>query len=181
MAEMNPGVLPPPSPEQRRIAAGQFERANQVIAKGDHDYGIRLLLSCCKLDPGNLTFRQTLRRTEKARFKNNMRGGWPAWLRNWPAKVRLRAARRAEEWLKVIEHGERVLVRNQWDTGTQLEIANAAEELGLVDMAIWTADQARQKNPRDVRVNRKLAQLFEKRGNFTQAMALWNLILQVKP
>jgi len=181
MAETDSGVLPPPSPEQRRIAAGQFERANQVIAKGDHDYGIRLLISCCKLDPGNLTFRQTLRRTEKTKYKNNLRGGFLARWLSWPARARLRGARRAHEWVKVMEYGEEVLMRNPWDTATQLGIAHAADMLGLLDMAIWTVDQARQKNPRDVRVNRTLAQLFEKRGNFTQAIALWNLILQVNP
>ena len=37
--------LPPPSPDHRRVAAGQFDRANQVIATGNFDYGIRLLLS----------------------------------------------------------------------------------------------------------------------------------------
>jgi tetratricopeptide (TPR) repeat protein len=181
MPETDHGALPPPSPDQRRIAAGQFERANQVIAKGDHDYGIRLLLSCSRLDPGNLTFRQTLRRTEKTKFKNNLRGGWLAWLFNSPARSRLRRARRAKEWVKVMEYGEQILVRNPWDTPAQLEIANAADTLGLLDMAIWTVDQARQKNPRDSKVNRTLAQLFEKRGNFTQAIALWNLILQVNP
>jgi tetratricopeptide (TPR) repeat protein len=181
MAETEYGVLSPPTPEQRRIAAGQFERANQVIAKGDHDYGIRLLLSCCQLDPGNLSFRQTLRRTEKTKYRNNMRGGWLAWLFTWPARARIRSARRACDWLKVLGQGERVLVRNPWEITTQLEMANAAENLGLLDMGIWIVDQARQKNPRDARVNRKLAQLFEKRGNFTQAMALWNLVLQVNP
>ena len=37
--------VPSPTPEQHRIAAGQFERANQVVATGDYDYGIHLLLA----------------------------------------------------------------------------------------------------------------------------------------
>ena len=77
----DPGV-PSPGPEQHRVAAGQFERANQVIAKGDFDYGIGLLLSCCKLDPTNLVYRQALRRTQKLKHKNNLRGHWLAWLTN---------------------------------------------------------------------------------------------------
>ena len=85
-------ILPSPSPEHRRVAAGQFERANQVIAKGDFDYGIRLLLSCCKLDPANLVYRQALRRTQKLKHKNNLRGHWLAWLTNAPAKARIKKA-----------------------------------------------------------------------------------------
>src|SRR6266446_1598762 len=116
-------ILPSPSPEHRRVATGQFERANQVIASGDYDYGIRLLLSCCKLDPANLVYRQKLRRTQKLKYNNNLRG----------------------DWLAVLEHGEQVLVRNPWDVGTQMAMADAAEVLGLLDLAVWNLEQARQK------------------------------------
>ena len=63
MADQDAPSVPSPSPEHRRVAAGQFERANEVIATGNYDYGIRLLLDCCKLDPANLNYRLTLRRT----------------------------------------------------------------------------------------------------------------------
>src|SRR5713226_7316352 len=74
MASNDATHLPPVTPDHRRAAAGQYERANQVIATGNFDYGIQLLLSCCKLEPANLIYRQNLRRTEKARYKNNLRG-----------------------------------------------------------------------------------------------------------
>ena len=104
----------------------QFERANQVVATGNYDYGIRLLLSCCKLDPGNLIYRQTLRRTEKAKYRNNLRGHWLAWLTNWPGKARVKATLRSADYLKVLEQGEAVLARNPWDIGAQLDMAGAA-------------------------------------------------------
>src|SRR6476660_8564434 len=110
MVHSNPSILPPPNPEHRRIATGQFERANQVVASGNYDYAIRLLLSCCKLDPANLIYRQTLRRTEKAKYHNNLRGHWLAWLTNWPAKTRVGAALRGAVYLKVLALGEEILV-----------------------------------------------------------------------
>src|SRR5262249_55592917 len=140
-----------------------------------------LLLSCCKLDPANLIYRQALRRTEKTKYQNNLRGHWLAWLTTAPAKAKIKAARRAHDWLRALELGEQVLVPNPWDTGTRLARGEAAETLGLLEVAIWTVDQARQKNLRDVKGNRTLAALFEKRGNFTQAMALWSLILKDHP
>jgi tetratricopeptide (TPR) repeat protein len=181
MAHSETHLLPAPNPEHRRAAAGQFERANQVIATGNYDYGIRLLLSCCKLDPGNLIYRQALRRTEKAKYRDNMRGAWWAWLLNFPNKARLRSALRGEEYARVLEVGEDILVRNPWDVPTQLAMAEAADALGLLDMAIWTLEQARQKNHRDIPVNRRLAQLYERRGNLSQAMALWGVIQKVDP
>src|SRR6185437_9151014 len=81
----------------------------------------------------------------------------------------------------VLEYGERILKRNPWDVGAQMDMADAAEVLDLLDMAIWNLEQARQKQALHVPLNRALAHLYEKRGNFTQAIALWELIRKVKP
>src|SRR5579871_1400526 len=113
MADPNPSSLPTVTPEQRRICAAQFERANQVIASGNYDYGIQLLISCCKLDPANIIYRQTLRRTEKTKFRNNLRGSRFAWLTTSAARARIKAAKRGRNYVKVLEHGEEVLARNQ--------------------------------------------------------------------
>jgi tetratricopeptide (TPR) repeat protein len=181
MPDSNASSLPSPSAEHRRIAAGQFDRANQVIATGNYDYGIRLLLSCCKLDPGNLTFRQALRRTEKTKYKNNLRGSWLAWLTTSTTRAKLKTSRQRRDHLRVLELAESVLAKNPWDTGAQMDQAEAAEALGLRDLAIWTLEQARQKNPRDLTLNRALARLYERRGNFTQAIALWDMIRKAAP
>ena len=181
MASHDVSHLPPIAPEHRRAAAGQYERANQVIATGNFDYGIQLLLSCCKLDPANLIYRQALRRTEKAKYKNNLRGSLLAGLRTWAIRTKIKASRRGRDYLKVLEHGEKVLAYNPWDTGTQMEMAEAADALGLLDLAVWSLEQTRQKSPQDLSVNRALARMYEKRGNFTQAIALWELIRRAAP
>jgi tetratricopeptide (TPR) repeat protein len=181
MADKEPRQLTPPTPEQRRVAAGQFERANQVISTGNHDYGIQLLMSCCHLDPGNLLYRHTLRKTEKAKYNNNLKGSRLAVLTTSGTKTRLKAAKAARDYLKVLEYGEEILARNPWDTGTQMAMSEAAEALGLMDIAVFSLDQARQKDPKDATVNRAMARLFEKRGNFTQAIGLWELVRKADP
>jgi tetratricopeptide (TPR) repeat protein len=181
MTKRHVSILPPVTAEHRRIAAGKFDRANQVVSTGNHDYGIHLLLDCCKLDPSNLIYRQALRRTQKAKFRNNMRGSLFARWTSWPLRARMKAALRAGDYIKVLEYGERILTKNPWDLGAQMDMSDAAEVLGLLDLAIWNLEQARQKSAFDVRLNRALAHLYEKRGNFTQAIALWELIRKVKP
>lgn len=181
MAAPDDSLVPAPSPEHRRIVAAQFERANQVIATGNYDYGIQLLLNCCKLDPANLIYRQALRQTEKVKYQNNLKGSKLSLLTNSAAKAKLLAYKKTKDHLKVLEYGEEVLTRNPWDTGVQLDMADAAEALGLKDLAIWTLEQARQKNPKDVTVNRWLARLYEQRGNFTHAINLWELIRAADP
>src|SRR5262245_44935629 len=181
MAKPPASPLPPPSPEHRRVAAGKFERANQVVATGHYDYGIHLLLDCCELDPGNLLYRQALRRTEKAKYRNNLRGSRFAWLTTWLVRARLRAALQAGDYREVLRQGERLLTRNPWDVHAQRAMAEAACALGLLDLAIWNLEQARHKQPRDPGLNRALARLYEVRGNFTQAMALWELVGKTDP
>src|SRR5262245_35634174 len=92
MVEREPSPLLTITPEQRRVAVGQFERANQVIATGNFDYGIQLLLNCLKLDPTNLIYRRTLRQTEKTKFKNNLRGSTLAVITTSKAKAQLKVS-----------------------------------------------------------------------------------------
>jgi tetratricopeptide (TPR) repeat protein len=181
MANSSSSSLPPLNPEHRRVAISQFEHSNQAVATGNYDYAVRLLMSCCKLDPGNLIYRQTLRRTEKAKYKNNLRGAVLSWLTTWPGKARVKTALKTGDYLGVLEHGERVLARNPWDVGAQMDMAEAADALGQLDLAVWLLEQARQKTQTSAALNRALARLYEKRGNFSQAIALWNLVRKVRP
>lgn len=167
--------------EQRRIATQQYERARQAIAAGNPDYAIELLCTCCKLDPANLIYRRMLRQTQKAKFHNNLRGSLFAFLTTAPAKAHLRVALQARHYFKALECGEDVLSRNPWDTGTQLAMATAADRAGLTEVAAFILEQARQKNPKNRYVNRPLALLYEKLGNFNQAIVMWDLVYKANP
>src|SRR5712692_4814431 len=174
-------ILAPPTPEHHRIAAEQFHRANQVLESGNHDYAIQLLLACCKLEPANLIYRKALRQTQKAKFKNNLRGSTLSKLTTSPGKARLMGAKRARDYLRVLETGEEILSQNPWDTKVQLDMAEAADMLGIIDVGIWLLLQAREKDSKDLTVNRALARLCEKRGNFMEAVKLWELVRQTNP
>ena len=174
-------TVPSPTAEQRRIAQESFNRARDAITGRHLDYGIALLLTCCRLDPANFFYRQTLRKTQKDKYGNNLRGSRFAFLSTPRWKTRVRSAKRGREYLKVLEFAENVLCRNPWDLGTQLDMAEAFDALGLNDLAVFTLDQARQKYPRDATLNRALARLFEKRGDFQKAIVLWQVVRETNP
>lgn len=176
-----PPTVPSPTAEQRRIAQDSFNRAKDAITGGHLDYGITLLLTCCRLDPANFFYRQTLRKTQKEKFGNNLRGSRFAFLTTPRWKTRVKSAKRGREYLKVLEYAENVLCRNPWDLATQLDMAEAFDALGLNDLAVFTLDQARQKYPRDATLNRALARLFEKRGDFQKAIVLWQVVKETNP
>ena len=54
-----------------------------MISGGNFDYGVALLLDCCRLDPANYFYRQALRQAQRASYQGNMRGHWLAWLTTW--------------------------------------------------------------------------------------------------
>lgn len=177
MAERQSTQSPPsPTPDQRRVAAENFERARQVLQSKNFDYAIQLLRTCCKLDPGNFLFRQSLRRAQKEKFGNNLRGSRFGFLSTPGAKAKVKAAKASGDYLRVLECGEDVLGKNPWDLGVQMDMAEAFEALGLTDLAVYSLDQARQKYPKDATLNRALARLFEKRGDFQKAIVLWRLV-----
>ncbi len=173
--------LQAPTAERRRIAAGKFERANQVAATNNFDYAIKLLIECCQLDPANLIYRKALRQTQRAKHGNNQRGSTLALLTTGPQKLRLQAARRSGDHLKALEHAEHILVKNPWDVGAQLALAETFDDLKLPDQAIWCLEMARQTTPDNKKVNRLLARLYERRGNFAQAIALWEWLRKKDP
>ena len=139
------------------------------------------MLECCRLDPANLLYRQALRRAQKAGLGNRRRAGWLARLRTWPLRARLRVARRAGRYVEMLHLGERILARDPYDAVVQVVMAGAAEALSLPELAVWCLEQARQADPDDPDVNRRLARLYERRGHFTQARELWALVRKAAP
>jgi tetratricopeptide (TPR) repeat protein len=181
MAGPERGRVSPPNPEQIRVATAQFERAQQVVAAGDLEYAIGLLRTCCQIDPANLVYRQTLRRTVRAKYKNNQRGAWLAWLWNIPARWRLKRCLHREDHLGALDVAEQVLARNPWDVGAQIDLAVAAQALELLEMATWSLEQARSRQPKNLKLLERLAHLYEEQSNFQQATALWQQVQKVSP
>jgi tetratricopeptide (TPR) repeat protein len=173
--------VPGPTPEQQRVAMGQFQRAQQVLVTGDLDYVIQLLSTCCKLDPLNFTYRRELRKAEKKKYKDNKKGSKTALFKMPGLRARLKKALLTKNYLQALEIGEEGLKVNPWDTAIQLDMATAAEALGMLDVAIHIALEAREVAEMDPVVNRAAARLCEKTGRYGQAAKLWELVRLKKP
>jgi serine/threonine protein kinase len=173
--------LSPLTPEQRNAAMGQFERATEAIASRQRDYARHLLFSCCKLDPGNLVFRQALRRFLQAEEMLRRRRGPLSWLATWVLRAKLKTAKQTREYLKVLEYGERLLARQQGDAGASVDMAEAAEALGLLPLAVWLLEQAWKRDRSPPLLSRALAQLHERQGNYGRAGLLWKSLAEANP
>ena len=74
MPDRSTPTVSTPTAEQRKIAHDNFDRAKQVLATGNFDYGIDLLMTCCRLDPASVPFRTALRKAQKDKYGNDLRG-----------------------------------------------------------------------------------------------------------
>jgi len=177
----SPEPLPKLTPEQRQNVAKSFMRAKQVLASGNLDYAIELLIDCCKRDPASIPFRQELRRSEKLKYKDNKKGKPLAFLSTWRSSLTMETAFKRSKPLNALEAAEEILRHNPWHSRAHIVSAASFEKLGLNDLALWTLDQARQIDDKNPVINRLMAQMFEARGQFNQAMALWKLVAQKLP
>jgi tetratricopeptide (TPR) repeat protein len=173
--------LPQPTPEEQRVAMGQFQRAQQVLFTGDLDYVIQLLSTCCKLDPLNFTYRRELRKAEKKKYKDNKKGSKTAIFKMPGIRMRMKTALQTKKYKQALDIGEEALRVNPWDTAIQLDMATAADAMGMTDVALHIAWEAREANEMDPVVNRAAARLCEKTGRYAEAAKLWELVRLRKP
>ncbi len=173
---------PTPSDPGRRQAAQQcFIRAQEVIKKGDYKYAITLLKDACKLAPEQLVYRQMLRMAAKKKFDNNKHGSRFAAVTTVTSRAGVKAAKAKKEYPRALECCEDCLSENPWDSGILLEVAMICEELGWLEMGIWSAESALERDVMDATVNRALAKLYERHGAFTKAMDCYERVKKACP
>ncbi len=166
--------------EQLRAAEELYLHAREILRRGDPSYALQLLLSCCKLDPGNIAHRELLRLTSRA-TASRQPPGWMDSLSNRSARSRLRSARRAGEHRKVLEYGEELLLRMPADVSVQLDMAESAEALGLYAMATWLLEEARRQSSRSKLIDQTLARLAQRLDRLGIASAVEAHLRQAKP
>jgi tetratricopeptide (TPR) repeat protein len=184
-ASVSPDQDSPLSPsvttQQSQLAKRHFEQAQQALAHGHREYALELLLDGCKLDPARLPYRQALRLAQRTIHQDIREVGRLDWLTGLFIRTALTVARQAGRPLKVLEYGEKLLTRNPWDIEVQIDMAEAAERLGLTSLALWILEQAWNKEMHTPALDRALARLYERRGLYAEAAKLWKLVLRADP
>jgi serine/threonine protein kinase len=167
--------------EQVRAAAGQYDRSRQAREAGNEEYALELLLSCCKLDPSELRYREALREVSQFLVEQSRTKHRPGALSALATRTRFHAARHRQDHRKVLEHGETLLLRDPADVGIQADMAEAADELGLPAIAIWMLEQAHEQVPDNMDITRRLARLYERQRRLPLAIELWQAIHKADP
>jgi serine/threonine protein kinase len=169
------------SDDGRRIVEGQFQHATHAIASGNYDYGMMLLLNCCRLEPGNLQFHEALYQGQHARAGARHLRAW----RMLPAQLALKAWLKISQWrrqpLSVLACARQLLTCNPDDLATQLDMARAARDAGFTDLAAWLFETALTHHPGNMRIKRSLADVLEEQGENVRALELWEAVAAADP
>ncbi len=152
----------------------------EAARKGNFEYAIQLLREACSACPDSLIYRRALRATQRQRYGNKPPGRLKA-VATLGARARLRTHLARGDLAKALEACEDILTSNPWDVGVLVQQAEILDRMGHLDAAVWTAEIAVQTDPDDVAANRLLAVLYEKRGEYSRAIACWQRVQKACP
>jgi tetratricopeptide (TPR) repeat protein len=171
------------SVDRARLRAQKlFETGNEATLKNNHDYAIQMYREALKIDPDNLTFRQSLRGVERRRFNNDpSKVGKLVGARNQPIRMRASSARNKGRWLESIEHCEDAFVHNPWDHHAAMIAAEAAEGLEKPALARWFLESVAAQGLEDVHYLRHLAHAYELTQDFERAINCWEKVRKLAP
>ncbi|MCC6416954.1 MAG: hypothetical protein IT429_01755 [Gemmataceae bacterium] len=181
MAEKHTPPPPTPGAPVNRVAVDAFKHAEKSLARGDYDYGLRLLRDCCQLDPLNLRYRQALRAAESKRAGANSPASPLVFFTTAVPRLKLRIARWRRDYLRVLDFAERILSRNPRDVSVHLALVEAFVNLDAPLHAVWALEEAHRQAPRNLKILRTLAQHYEGTARFKPAIAVWETIRKLAP
>ena len=174
------------SPEEqrkRKIASDCFNRATQAMAKQNWDYAVEMFITCVKMVPDNLMYRQSLRGCARKKYKDNKSGASMAFLKLSGIRSRIKKARSAKNWADMDTAAEEGLTVNPWDGQFNADLGEATAERGFLEIATFAYETATSPDcsPENKDFLTALAGAYEMRRNYTAAIATLDKVMKLDP
>lgn len=159
-----------------------FVYGHDAVRKGNYDYAIQMYRDACRLEPVNLSFRQSLRAAQRLKYDNDpAKVGRLASAKTHSHKSKARAAKAKDQWIQAFEHLEDAFAINPWDVSACIEASEAAVELKAPLMAKWLMESVLNQGKEDIAFLRQLALVYKANNDFEHAIQCLELIRRVKP
>ena len=125
---MSGGGYSPEEQRKRKLASDCLKRATEAMAKQNWDYAVEMFATAVKMVPDNLMYRQSLRGSERKKYKDNKSGASMAFLKLSGIRSRIKKARGAKNWADLDLAAEEGLAVNPWDAHFNADLGEAARE-----------------------------------------------------
>ncbi len=158
-----------------------FQTGNDAALKSNLDYAIQMYREACKVEPGNLTFRQALRGVQRRKFNNEpSKVGRLVGARTQPIRMRARSATGKGNFAQALDLCEEAFIHSPWDVGAARDASDAAEGLGLKVLSQWLLESV-QAVATDAEFFRHMAHVYETNCVWPKAIACWEKVKKLSP
>lgn len=158
-----------------------WKKGTEAMSKENWDYAIEMFGKAVEFVPDNLAYRQTLRGVEYRKYGNNKSGAKMAGMKLMGIRGRIKRHRMKNEWPAVDRIAEEGLTVNPWDAHLNADMAEACKNQGFEEVAIFGYQKALEMEPDNKEYNRALAELLERRGDYSNAVKCWERIQKIDP
>jgi len=173
---------PRTDPKDIQRAESFFQYGNDAAAKGNFPYAIDMYKNACQIAPLELKYRQGLRAAERRSFGNEpSKVGRLVGAKLQPIRLKIRAAKSRGHWPSVLEHCEEAFVHHPWDVGTSRDFAEAAVELGALDLARWAMESVQVQAAEDAPFWKHMAKVYETCQDYKRAILCWERVKRITP
>lgn len=169
------------SDRNKKIAADCWRRGNEALSKENWDYSIEMFTTATKLDPGALLYRQTKRGAERKKYGDNKSGSKMGVLKLAGIKTKIKNSRRKKDWAAVDQLAEEGLSLNPWDAVLNAEMAEACQNQGFEDAAIFGFKMAIENDKSNKTYYTNLGELLEEKREFKSARECWEMAFKLDP
>ena len=168
-------------PRLAKIANDCWRKGNEAIPKENWDYAIDMYGKAVQIAPANLTYRQSLRATERKKYKDNGTGASMAGMRLMTTRGKVKKAQMSKDWKGLADAAEEGLQVNPWDLQLNAALGDACKELNYDDVAIFCYEEVLKLDPMNVAVNKSLGEILERRGEYDRAVQCWERVVKAEP
>ena len=169
------------APDKKKIAGDCWRKGSEAMSKENWDYAIDMFGKAVALVPDNLVYRQTLRGVETRKYNNNGSGAKMAGVKLVGARGKVKKARIKQNWAEVDRAAEEGLTINPWDAHLNAEVGEACREQGFIDVALFGFQKAIDADPNNIDYLKSCAALYEKRGEYPEAVKCWERVRKIDP
>jgi len=169
------------SQDRSKIAADCWRRGTEVAVKEQWEYAIEMLSKSVMLAPENLIYRQTLRGLEYKKYHGNKKGAKMGKMKLMGIRGKIKKARMSKDWKAIDRLAEEGLSINPWNAQLNASQAEACLNIGYQEIADFAYRNALEIEPENIKYLRSLGKLLEERGNFAEAIGIYEKLAKLDP
>jgi len=160
------------------------ERGQEALQRNNFEYALKLYWQYLANNPGDVEARQELRAAEIQRLKGKKSSGLAkamGSIMSAPNQIHMGLLKGAHKHEAVIRKCERMLANDPSNMAVNVALAQAAEEAGYPDVAIFSYRVALDGQPDDAATLRLLARAYREVGDVSKGIEVYQALLRVEP